>query len=57
MAPEYINQGLITKRADIFSLGVIIIEIVTGRREYPNFQLDSPESTATSCQHFTEEVC
>ncbi|XP_051205359.1 uncharacterized protein [Lolium perenne] len=56
MAPEYINQGLITKRADIFSLGVIIIEIVTGRREYPNFQLDSPESTATSCQHFTEEV-
>jgi serine/threonine protein kinase len=57
MAPEYINQGLITKKADIFSLGVIIIEIVTGRRDYPNFQLDSPESTATSCQHFTEEVC
>jgi serine/threonine protein kinase len=57
MAPEYINQGLITKRADIFSLGVIIIEIVTGRRDYPNFQLDSPENTATSCQHFTEEVC
>ncbi|KAM0909178.1 hypothetical protein ACQ4PT_014955 [Festuca glaucescens] len=56
MAPEYINQGLITKKADIFSLGVIIIEIVTGRRDYPNFQLDSPESTATSCQHFTEEV-
>ncbi|KAM0929212.1 hypothetical protein ACQ4PT_001778 [Festuca glaucescens] len=56
MAPEYINQGLITKKADIFSLGVIIIEIVTGRRDYPNFQLDSPQSTATSCQHFTEEV-
>ncbi|KAM0909193.1 hypothetical protein ACQ4PT_014962 [Festuca glaucescens] len=56
MAPEYINQGLITKKADIFSLGVIIIEIVTGRRDYPYFQLDSPESTATSCQHFTDEV-
>jgi len=30
MAPEYINRGTITKELDIFSLGVIIIEIVTG---------------------------
>ncbi|KAM0837348.1 hypothetical protein ACQ4PT_061724 [Festuca glaucescens] len=56
MAPEYLTQGLISKKADIFSLGVIIIEVVTGCREYPYFKLDSPESTATSCQHFTEEV-
>jgi serine/threonine protein kinase len=42
-------------KADIFSLGVIIIEIITGRREYPYFQLDSPQSTIT-CQQFTEEV-
>jgi len=27
MAPEYINQGIISPKADIFSLGVIIIEI------------------------------
>ncbi|KAL6638409.1 hypothetical protein ACP70R_023904 [Stipagrostis hirtigluma subsp. patula] len=35
MAPEYINRGMITKKLDIFSLGVIIVEIVTGNREYP----------------------
>ncbi|KAM0837343.1 hypothetical protein ACQ4PT_061720 [Festuca glaucescens] len=56
IAPEYLMQGLISKKADIFSLGVIIIEIITGRKDYPYFQQDSPQSTATSCQHFTDEV-
>lgn len=51
VAPEYLNQGVISKKADIFSLGVIIIEIITGRREYPYIQLDNPHNTATSCQH------
>ncbi|TVU49829.1 hypothetical protein EJB05_01167, partial [Eragrostis curvula] len=36
MAQEYINRGIITKQLDIFSLGVIIIEIVTGGRDYPD---------------------
>ncbi|KAL6596992.1 hypothetical protein ACP70R_047126 [Stipagrostis hirtigluma subsp. patula] len=35
MAPEYINRGIITKKLDIFSLGVIIVEIMTGHKEYP----------------------
>jgi serine/threonine protein kinase len=56
MAPEYLIQGIISTKADIFSLGVIMIEIITGRRDYPYLQLDSTESTTTSCQHFTEEV-
>lgn len=34
MAPEFIDSGTITLKADIYSLGVIIIEILTGcRRE------------------------
>lgn len=56
MAPEYLIQGIVSMKADIFSLGVIIIEIITGRRDYPYFQLDSPQSTITSCQYFTEKV-
>ncbi|KAG2606703.1 putative receptor-like protein kinase At4g00960 isoform X2 [Panicum virgatum] len=36
MAPEYINRGRISTKSDIFSLGVIIIEIVTGHRDYPD---------------------
>jgi len=35
MAPEYLRNGLITTKSDIFSLGVIIIELLTGYRNYP----------------------
>jgi serine/threonine protein kinase len=35
MAPEIIQGGIITRSADLYSLGLIIIEIVTGQREYP----------------------
>jgi len=35
MSPEYINKGLVSTKSDIFTLGVIIIEIVTGHRDYP----------------------
>ncbi|CAN6216724.1 unnamed protein product [Urochloa humidicola] len=50
MAPEYINRGLITTKSDIFSLGVIIIEIVTGHRDYP-------DGTGISSQEFIELTC
>ncbi|XP_022685191.1 putative receptor-like protein kinase At4g00960 [Setaria italica] len=43
MAPEYNNGGPISKRADIFSFGVIILELMTGSR--PNYPL-SEESAA-----------
>ncbi|RCV10875.1 hypothetical protein SETIT_2G143600v2 [Setaria italica] len=49
MAPEYRDKGLITKKLDIFSLGVIIIEIMTGRRDYP-------DEIETSSQEFIELV-
>jgi interleukin-1 receptor-associated kinase 1/coatomer subunit beta' len=32
--PEYINEGLISTKFDIFSLGVVIIKIMTGREGY-----------------------
>ncbi|CAN6165963.1 unnamed protein product [Urochloa humidicola] len=50
MAPEYIQRGIITKKLDIFSLGVIIIEIITGHKEYPD------ETTAPSSEEFVERV-
>uniref|UniRef100_A0A8R7TPN7 Protein kinase domain-containing protein n=1 Tax=Triticum urartu TaxID=4572 RepID=A0A8R7TPN7_TRIUA len=34
MAPEFLHSGAITRKSDIFSLGVIILEIITGRRDY-----------------------
>jgi serine/threonine protein kinase len=35
-APEYLFHGKISFKLDIYSLGVIITEIVTGNREEPN---------------------
>ncbi|KAM3299083.1 hypothetical protein ACQJBY_040523 [Aegilops geniculata] len=35
MAPEFLHGGTITPKSDIFSLGVIIMEVVTGHRDYP----------------------
>ncbi|OEL15791.1 Cysteine-rich receptor-like protein kinase 3 [Dichanthelium oligosanthes] len=32
MAPEYIVQGHLTEKADVYSFGVLVIEIVTGKR-------------------------
>ncbi|KAL6622406.1 hypothetical protein ACP70R_032285 [Stipagrostis hirtigluma subsp. patula] len=49
MAPEYIDRGIITKKLDIFSLGVLIIEIMTGQKEYPY-------ETEVSFQKFIELV-
>ena len=52
MAPEYIDRGVISKKADIFSLGVIIIEILKGcKDDYPDYG----QSTEVF-QHFTEKV-
>jgi serine/threonine protein kinase len=34
MPPEYINSGIILRKFDVFSLGLIIIEILAGNRGY-----------------------
>uniref|UniRef100_K3ZLQ4 Protein kinase domain-containing protein n=1 Tax=Setaria italica TaxID=4555 RepID=K3ZLQ4_SETIT len=49
MAPEYINNGLISYKSDIFSLGVIIIELLIGSRDYP-------QSSETSFEHVIENM-
>lgn len=32
MAPEYLAYGQLTEKADVYSFGVLLLEIVTGRR-------------------------
>lgn len=32
MAPEYVIQGILTDKADVYSFGVLVLEIVCGRQ-------------------------
>lgn len=32
MAPEYIVRGQLTEKADVFSFGVVVLEIACGKR-------------------------
>lgn len=32
LAPEYASRGQLTEKADVFSYGVLVLEIVSGRR-------------------------
>lgn len=32
MAPEYVVRGKLTEKADVYSFGVLVIEIVYGKR-------------------------
>jgi disease resistance protein RPM1 len=34
MAPEYLYRGEISTRSDIYSLGVLMIEITTGEKNF-----------------------
>ncbi|KAM0921060.1 hypothetical protein ACQ4PT_006989 [Festuca glaucescens] len=43
MAPEYVHEGTITPMSDIFSLGVIIMELIMGNRNYPSVTGTSSE--------------
>ncbi|XP_056688995.1 cysteine-rich receptor-like protein kinase 44 [Spinacia oleracea] len=47
MAPEYVLHGHVTVKADVFSFGVLVLEIVSGQR-ISSFQIgDNPENLLT----------
>lgn len=32
MAPEYFVHGILTEKADVYGFGVVVIEVITGRK-------------------------
>nr|DAD34527.1 TPA_asm: hypothetical protein HUJ06_005167 [Nelumbo nucifera] len=53
MAPEYITRGLLTDKADVYSFGILILEIVGGIQNN-KFQPDNSLDTLVTCawRHF-----
>ncbi|AQK58508.1 putative protein kinase superfamily protein isoform X1 [Zea mays] len=50
MAPEYLYRGEISTRSDIYSLGVLIMEITTGQK-------NSPNDKDMCARNFINQVC
>ncbi|THG19127.1 hypothetical protein TEA_025890 [Camellia sinensis var. sinensis] len=42
MAPEYAMEGIFSVKSDIFSFGVLMLEIVTGRKNNSFYHVDEP---------------
>ncbi|CAI9761743.1 unnamed protein product [Fraxinus pennsylvanica] len=47
MAPEYLARGQLTEKADVYSFGVLLIEIVTGRQNNRSKASEDSDSSLT----------
>ncbi|XP_021800960.1 cysteine-rich receptor-like protein kinase 2, partial [Prunus avium] len=61
MAPEYLAHGQLTEKVDVYSFGVLILEIVTGRQNNRSKSAEYSDSIVTiTWKHFqagaTEEL-
>nr|GEW43650.1 cysteine-rich receptor-like protein kinase 2 [Tanacetum cinerariifolium] len=55
MAPEYLAHGQLTEKADVYSFGVLILEVVTGMENNRSKTIDYTDSLlSTAWKHFKE---
>ena len=42
MSPEYVMEGVYSTKSDVFSFGVLLLEIVTGQKNYSSYHFEHP---------------
>ncbi|KAJ3676069.1 hypothetical protein LUZ60_003481 [Juncus effusus] len=58
MAPEYIVHGQLTEKADIYSYGILVLEIITGRKSHNSVATSTDGHSLISLiwQHFNSKT-
>ncbi|KAF3776541.1 Cysteine-rich receptor-like protein kinase 2 [Nymphaea thermarum] len=56
MAPEYVINGQLTEKADVYSYGVLVLEIVTGRKNSNPLSAEDHSLTALIWRHYNSET-
>jgi serine/threonine protein kinase len=56
MAPEYIAKGRLTEKVDVYSFGVLVIEMITGVQNN-KYQSEKTYETLVTCVTFLSPSC
>lgn len=57
MAPEYIVYGQLTEKADVYAYGVVVLEIITGRKNHSSPAASAEGLSLTSLVIFSQCNC